>query len=115
MPETPFNPLNAAIEHDLLDTLPDAVLLFDREFHVIYANAEARRVGKLPAGDLPALTHWELYPETVGTELERVYRTAMESRVPARTEFFHAPFDVWIESPRTASDFDFGRFNFVWK
>ncbi len=51
----------------LLESLPDGVLLFNRAWQIVYANAEGRRISRLPAGDLPPEDHWRLYPETVGT------------------------------------------------
>jgi PAS domain S-box-containing protein len=81
----------------LLERLPDAVLLLDSEWCITFANAEARRISRLTDADLKSKTHWELYPETVGTVVERTYREAMRSRQDANLEYHYTPFDVWLD------------------
>ena len=91
----------ADAEHDhlmrLLTQLPDAIACFDRDWRITFANAEALRISRITAADFRNKTHWELYPETVGTELERVYREVMRTRVSAHVEHYYAPFDVWVD------------------
>ena len=81
----------------LLDRLPDAVLILDRAWRITFANEEARRISRIDANDLNSKTHWELYPETVGTSLEEVYREAMSSGVSARMEYYYAQFDLHLD------------------
>ncbi|CAN5717343.1 hypothetical protein BH10ACI4_BH10ACI4_31130 [soil metagenome] len=81
----------------LLDRVPDSILCLDFDFRITFANAEARRVSRLSDADLNSRTHWEIFPETVGTELERIYRRAMETRQQTHIEYFHAPFDLWVD------------------
>src|SRR5205823_253124 len=82
---------------DVVERIPYAVLFLDRDWRIVYANAEARRVSRIPAGAIGSKTHWELYPETVGTELERRYRTAMETGTSDRVEYYYGRFDVWVD------------------
>jgi PAS domain S-box-containing protein len=81
----------------LLERLPDAVLVLDREWRIIFANDQARRISRLSPDDLNDRTHWELYPETAGTSVERVYREVAETGVSAHFEHYHAPFDVYLD------------------
>jgi len=81
----------------LIELLPEAILCFDRNWVMTYANAEAMRVSRIKPSDVHTKTHWELYPETVGTALERAYRAVMQTREPRHIEHFYAPFDVWID------------------
>jgi PAS domain S-box-containing protein len=81
----------------LLEQLPEAIACYDRNWRLIYANAEALRVGRITRRDLQVKTLWELYPETLDTPLERICRGAMETRVPARTEHFYASTDTWVD------------------
>src|SRR5271163_221123 len=89
-----------AREREMLSTvlsrLPDAVLVLDHDWRLLFANEEARRLSRIRPEDLSNKTHWELFPETVGTEIERCYRSCMESGVPGHVEYFYAPFDVWV-------------------
>ncbi len=79
-----------------LDHLPDGVLFLDRTWRITYANERARRISRIAPEALNGPTHWELYPETVGTETERKYRRAMEERVEEELEFYYAPFHIWL-------------------
>lgn len=81
----------------LLYRLPEAVVVFDRDWRITFANEEARRISRLTSQDLNSKTHWELYPETVGTTLEQVYRNGMERGVSAHIEYYHAPFDTYLD------------------
>jgi PAS domain S-box-containing protein len=81
----------------LVALLPEAILCFDRNWVITYANAEAIRVSRIQPSDIHTKTHWQLYPETVGTPLERTYRSVMQTREPRHIEHFYAPFDLWID------------------
>ncbi|MDP9039319.1 MAG: PAS domain-containing protein [Acidobacteriota bacterium] len=81
----------------LLQELPDAMMCLNREWRITYANGEARRLSRVAADDLRGKTHWELYPGTVGSELERRFRRVMESGQPDRIEYFYEPFGVWAD------------------
>jgi PAS domain S-box-containing protein len=81
----------------LLEQIPEAIACYDRDWRLTYANSAALSVGGITQNDLRAKTLWELYPESVGTELEQVCRNAMETRVSARIKHFYKPFDMWID------------------
>jgi PAS domain S-box-containing protein len=81
----------------LLAHLPEAILCFDRNWTITYANAEAARISQLQPRDIGTKTHWELFPETLGTNLEDCYRTVMQTRVPQRIEHFYKPFGLWAD------------------
>ena len=81
----------------LLSQIPEAILCFDRDWLITYANAEAARISRIQPEDLHSRTHWEIFPETIGTPVERAYRGVMETRIPQRIEYFHPPFEVWVE------------------
>jgi PAS domain S-box-containing protein len=81
----------------LVERFEDGVIFLDLAWRITYANESARRISRIGPEDLNGPSHWELYPATVGTEQERVYRRSMEERVLLHHEFHYAPFDVWIE------------------
>jgi PAS domain S-box-containing protein len=103
MSTPPLTPLTAApVPPDgvlerlfrLINALPDAVMCLNRAWQITYANAEAARISRLEPEHIGTKTHWELFPETVGTEAELIYREAMESHQPATFEFTYEPFGV---------------------
>jgi PAS domain S-box-containing protein len=81
----------------VLSRLPDAVLVLDHDWRILFANEEARRLSRIQPEDLNSKTHWELFPETVGAEIEQRYRRCMESGAHGHIEYFYAPFDVWLD------------------
>jgi PAS domain-containing protein len=46
----------------LLAQIPDAILCFDRNWIITYANSEAIRISRLHPADIHHKTHWELFP-----------------------------------------------------
>jgi len=88
----------------LIAQLPEAVLCCNTNWTITYANAEAIRISRLHPSDINTKTHWQLFPETVGTDLERAYRNVMQTRVAQHIEHFYAPFDVWIDVHIIPSD-----------
>jgi PAS domain S-box-containing protein len=80
----------------LLAQLPDAVLCFDHDWVIIFANAEAVRISRLSSSDLHTRTLWQLFPELIGTDLERTYRDVMQTRIPQQVEYFYKSFDLWV-------------------
>ena len=94
-----ISPHSREINQDLrylIDRSEDGVIFLDQEWRITFASESARRISRIREEDLNGPTHWELYPLTVGTELERVYRRTMEKRVSEDYEFYYAPFDVWL-------------------
>ncbi len=78
----------------VLDTLEDGVIFLDRQWRITYANQTARRLSHIRDEHLNGKSHWEIYPDTVGTELERQYRRAMQERTEGRYSFHYEPFDL---------------------
>jgi PAS domain S-box-containing protein len=81
---------------ELIERLDDGILFLDREWRIIYANEQARQISRIEPHHLNGPTHWEIYPDTVGTAQEQIYRRSMEQRISLNHEFYYAPFDVWI-------------------
>jgi PAS domain S-box-containing protein len=81
----------------LIENLPDGILILDPQWRILYANRTAREISRIGPEDFNAKTHWELYPETLGTPVEETYRYVMTHRVERVLEaFFYAPFQVWL-------------------
>ena len=75
MDPSPAAIANLRIEH-ALGGMTDALILLDREFRVAFVNPAAEKIVG-PAEPLIGRSHWELWPNTVNTEIERRYRAAM--------------------------------------
>jgi PAS domain S-box-containing protein len=79
-----------------IEHIEDGVIFLDREWRITFANESARRISRIEPHHLNGPTHWELYPATLGTRQEQVYRDSMERRIALDHEFYYPPFDVWI-------------------
>ena len=82
----------------VMDELPDAILLLDEHWCIVYANQTARRVSRIKPENLHRETLWELYPEIVGTNLEKAYREAVATGTErAVNAFYYEPFETWFD------------------
>ena len=89
-------PETQGLVSQILSSLPDAILCFDAEWRITWANALSMQISHLSATDI-GRNHWEIYPETIGTEIEVVYRRAMRDRTREHFEFFYPPFARWYD------------------
>jgi PAS domain S-box-containing protein len=83
--------------HSLLERLPDAILFLDRDFRITFANAQARLLSRLTDDDINTKTLWEIFPETLGTELDTHTQQAMSGPAAENFEYHYAPFDIWVD------------------
>jgi len=79
----------------LIESVSDAFLALDSEWRVAYANHEAARLSGLTPAALLGRSHWEIWPWTVGSEVERQYRRAVAEHRPAHFEHFYPAVGVW--------------------
>jgi PAS domain S-box-containing protein len=79
-----------------VESFSEGVIILDREWRITFANESARRISHIEPHHINGPTHWEIYPDTIGTPQEEVYRASMEQRVSLELEFYYAPFNVWI-------------------
>lgn len=73
----------------VFDTMTEGFGMLDRNWTVLYMNAEGLRIGNRPGQQVVGQNHWEIWPETVGSELERMYRQVMHTRQPETVEYQH--------------------------
>src|SRR5260370_7918058 len=75
----------------LIAQIPEAVLCFDRNWVITYANAEAIRISRIQPADIHNKTHWQLSPDTLGTKLEHIYHAVMHSLSSHPLEYLSNP------------------------
>ncbi len=90
------------VEHDqlaqVIAQLPDAVLCLDRDCLITFANAEALRISHIHPADIHNKTYWKLFPESVGSDLERIFREVFDTGVPQRIDYFCKSFQIWVDA-----------------
>lgn len=79
----------------VLASVADTHVLFDWEWRYIYVNKAAVDAIGRPHEQILACTLWELYPDIVGTEIDRQYRRAMAERTPVAFDFHYETNDTW--------------------
>ncbi|HEV7745392.1 MAG TPA: PAS domain S-box protein [Pyrinomonadaceae bacterium] len=82
----------------VLNSVTNVHILFDSEFRYVYVNEAAVRTIGRPREGILGRTIWELYPDLVGTELDRQCHLAMEERVPLAFDFHYLKRNIWWES-----------------
>lgn len=111
--------LRAAAENNqqritrLLEHMTDAFVAVDREWRIIYQNAEAELLNCKPRSEVLGKTHWEAWPASVGTQVEELYRRAMTEQVPVHFEHhYYSPpeYDLWLEIHAYPADEGLGIF-----
>src|ERR1022692_2863274 len=55
----------------LLESATDGFLVYDSEFQFTYLNSDGERLLGKSKAELLGMIQWEVFPETIGTEIER--------------------------------------------
>jgi PAS domain S-box-containing protein len=86
-------------EQRLLARMTDAHIVLDGEFRVIYANPAAERVLGVSKESFLGRTHWEAWPASAGTVVEREYRRVVAERADAHFTHHYVgeQYDVHLE------------------
>ncbi|MHC5934967.1 PAS domain S-box protein [Nostoc sp.] len=83
-----------------LENMSDAFITLDRDWRIIYQNAEAERINGKPRTEVIGKSHWEEWSASVGTNVERQYRRAIAEQIPVHFEhhyYFPSKYDLWLE------------------
>ncbi|WP_414580838.1 PAS domain S-box protein [Scytonema sp. PCC 10023] len=83
-----------------LESISDAFVALDRDWRIIYQNAEAERLNGKSLTEVIGKTYWEEWSALVGTNVERQYRRAMAEQIPVHFEhhYYQPPTsDMWLE------------------
>ena len=81
----------------LLAVCPDAVIVFDRDFRITYANPEAIRLSHLGPGGSVGEIYWDLRQDLRGTPLEQNFVATMHDRQRRRFEQLYPRLDLWVD------------------
>ncbi len=79
----------------VVEGMSEAFLSLDTAWRVTYANREACRLSGSPRAALLGREYWQLWPDALGTEIERQYRRVAAERIAVRFEHHRDGTDVW--------------------
>ncbi|MGF2035458.1 MAG: PAS domain S-box protein [Nostoc sp. CmiVER01] len=83
-----------------LENMSDAFITLDRDWRIIYQNAEAERINRKFRTEIIGKSHWEEWPLSVGTNVDHQYRRAMAEQIPVHFEhhyYLPSKYDLWLE------------------
>ena len=81
----------------LLTQVTEGIICIDRNWHITFANEEARYRSKIAPSDLDGgRTLWEIYPHLEGTDLEHFYRNVMRTGEKGTVEYYSDRIDAWL-------------------
>jgi PAS domain S-box-containing protein len=81
----------------LLTQVTEGIICIDRNWHVTFANEEARHRSNITPSDLDGgRTLWEIYPHLAGTDLEQFYRKVMRTGEKGTVEYYSERIDAWL-------------------
>lgn len=84
---------------EVLSRVTDAIIVVDREWRIVYANAEAARINQKGVEEFLGKIHWEEWPGAAGTRFESELRRAMREQVAVsfRELYEYAQYHVWLD------------------
>jgi PAS domain S-box-containing protein len=82
----------------MLDSLNEAFVLLDRDWKFLYVNRACEDYYQEKRENLLGRTLWEKFPHTLGTDVERQFRIAMEQRKPVEFETLSTRVNRWVAS-----------------
>jgi len=88
----------------ILESITDAFFVLDRGWRFEYVNHQAERLLRRPRAGLTGRSIWGEFPEAIGSDFERHYREAVESRQATSFEAYFAPLSAWFEVRGYPSD-----------
>jgi PAS domain S-box-containing protein len=80
----------------VLESIADGFIALDRDWRFTYVNATAERITGRSRESMIGRDHWEIFPETLGTIVERELRRAVAEQVVTEFETPFAPLDRWF-------------------
>ena len=87
---------------DILNSVTDAVVTFDREWRFAYLNDQAERVLARERAALLGRSLWDEFPETVGTVSDIEYHRAVAEQVTVSFEQYYPPLSRLVPGTRVS-------------
>lgn len=82
----------------VLASLNDHIVVYDREWRYTYVNDAAARVLGMPKEQLLGKSIWELFPEAVGNHYYHAVHRARDEGCNISFENYYAPWDRWFDN-----------------
>ncbi|MEN3944090.1 PAS domain S-box protein [Prosthecobacter sp. SYSU 5D2] len=83
----------------ILESISDAFCAYDSDWRIIYLNEAARKILLPIMGDPEKMlgrSHWDVFPATAGTLLEREFRRAVEEERAVEFDYYYTDWKRWF-------------------
>jgi PAS domain S-box-containing protein len=71
----------------VFDSIAEGLVLLDRDWTVLQMNPQGLRQSQRTAAQAIGRNHWDVWPESLGTDTFHMYHRVMRERVPGRAEY----------------------------
>jgi signal transduction histidine kinase/CheY-like chemotaxis protein len=88
------------LSQHVFDSMTEGMAILDRDWSVLRMNAEGLRLGQRTSDQVIGRSHWDVWPEAVGSDLDRFYHSVMETRIAGAIEYRHSfssDLHTWFE------------------
>ncbi|GAB4186452.1 MAG: hypothetical protein Fur006_25720 [Coleofasciculaceae cyanobacterium] len=81
----------------IIESITDGFFTVDEQWRFTYVNQKAEQILQRNRTELLGQNVWEVFPEIVGSTLEREFHNAINQQVAVTFEDFHPPLGKWFE------------------
>jgi PAS domain S-box-containing protein len=90
-------PVQLSDAQTILDSITDAFFSLNESWEFSYVNRQTVKTLGLEASELLGRSIWEVYPGTVGSDFEKMYRKAAQERVALTFSAYYPDHDRWYD------------------
>lgn len=80
----------------IFDSISDAFYTLDHDWRFGLVNPQAERMMRRTRAELVGQVVWEVFPETLGTEIEHKFRKAVAEQCTVSFEIYFPPLSTWF-------------------
>lgn len=81
----------------IIESITDGFFTVDEQWRFTYVNQKAEQILQRDRTELLGQNVWQVFPEIVGSTLEREFHNAINQKVAVTFEDFHPPLGKWFE------------------
>jgi PAS domain S-box-containing protein len=90
-------PVQLSDAETILDSITDAFFSLNGNWEFSYVNRQTVKTLECEAEDLLGKSIWNVYPGTVGSDFERMYRKAAQERISLTFNSYYPDHDRWYD------------------
>jgi PAS domain S-box-containing protein len=90
-------PVQLSDAQTILDSITDAFFSLNGNWEFSYVNRQTVRTLQCEAEDLLGKSIWDVYPGTLGSDFERMYRKAAQERISLTFNAYYPDHDRWYD------------------